>query len=197
MKTSLIFFNLQIIAEVDELGGMAKAVASGMAKTKIEESAAKKQARIDSGKDVIVGVNKYQTDEKTQFEVLKVDNKKVAESQFHRLEQLRNSRNHHDVDRTLDALTKGAAGKENLLALAVEAARARCTVGEISLAMEKVFTRIHFQNQSEFFQLNERIKKFAEKEGRQPRIMVTKMGQDGHDRGAKVIASAFADFGMG
>ncbi|CAJ0596743.1 unnamed protein product [Cylicocyclus nassatus] len=199
----------KIIAEVDELGGMAKAVASGMAKTKIEESAAKKQARIDSGKDVIVGVNKYLTDEKTQFEVLKVDNKKVAETQFHRLEQLRNSRDHHAVDRTLEALTKGAAGKENLLALAVEAARARCTVGEISLAMEKVFTRYvahhklltgayksSYGNSDKIAELNERIKKFAEKEGRQPRIMVTKMGQDGHDRGAKVIASAFADFGF-
>ncbi|EYC24963.1 hypothetical protein Y032_0012g1610 [Ancylostoma ceylanicum] len=199
----------KVIAEIDELGGMAKAVASGMTKLRIEEAAAKKQARIDAGKDVIVGVNKYRLDKETVVDVLKVDNQKVREKQIAKLEHIRKTRDPQRAKAALEAITKGAAGKENLLELAVEASRARCSVGEISDAMEKVFTRYaainrmvsgayksEFGETTEMAQVMERVKQFAAKEGRQPRIMVAKMGQDGHDRGAKVVATGFADLGI-
>ncbi|CAD6200042.1 unnamed protein product [Caenorhabditis auriculariae] len=200
---------MEIIHEIDELGGMAKAVASGMTKLRIEEAAAKKQARIDSGKDVIVGVNKYRLEHEERVEVLKIDNKHVREGQIKKLEQIRATRDSQRAQDALQALTKAAAGKGNLLELAVDASRARCTVGEISDALEKVFSRHAAVNRlvsgaykSEFGETDEiaqvlgRVKSFADKEGRQPRIMVAKMGQDGHDRGAKVISTGFADLGF-
>ncbi|KAK5980944.1 hypothetical protein GCK32_008096, partial [Trichostrongylus colubriformis] len=193
----------KVIQEIDEIGGMAKAVASGMTKLRIEEAAAKKQARIDSGKDVIVGVNKYRLAEETKVDVLHVDNQKVREQQIAKLEHIRKTRDPQRAKAALDAITEGAAGKGNLLDLAIEASRARCTVGEISDAMEKVFTRYaavnkmvsgayksEFGETDELAQVMERVKAFAAKEGRQPRIMVAKMGQDGHDRGAKQAVDA-------
>ncbi|PAV71564.1 hypothetical protein WR25_20520 [Diploscapter pachys] len=200
---------LEVIKEIDQLGGMAKAVASGMTKLRIEEAAAKKQARIDSGKDIIVGVNKYKLDKEERIDVLKVDNAKVRESQMVKLDQMKKTRDAAKAKQALEAITQGAAGKGNLLELAVEASRARCTVGEISDAMEKVFNRHtavnrlvsgayknEFGETSEISVVMQKVKEFADKEGRQPRIMVAKMGQDGHDRGAKVIATGFADLGF-
>ncbi|CAI4230545.1 unnamed protein product [Auanema sp. JU1783] len=200
---------LKVIKEIDELGGMAKAVASGMTKLRIEEAAAKKQARIDSGKDVIVGVNKYRLDKETPIDVLQINNKKVRESQIDKLNNLRKNRDEQKAQACLTAITEGCSNGGNLLALSVDAARARCSLGEISDAMEKVFGRYaavnrmvsgayksEFGETSEIDQVMNKVKVFAEKEGRQPRIMVAKMGQDGHDRGAKVIATGFADLGF-
>ncbi|KAK6047601.1 B12 binding domain protein [Cooperia oncophora] len=199
----------KVIDEITEMGGMAKAVASGMTKLRIEEAAAKKQARIDSGKDVIVGVNKYRLEHESKVDVLHVDNQKVREQQIAKLEHIRKTRDPQRAKAALEAITAGAAGNGNLMELAVEASRARCTVGEISDAMEKVFTRYaavnkmvsgayksEFGETNEIAQVMERVKAFAAKEGRQPRLMVAKMGQDGHDRGAKVVATGFADLGF-
>ncbi|GAB4334779.1 MAG: methylmalonyl-CoA mutase [Flammeovirgaceae bacterium] len=208
------------IQEVEQLGGMAKAIEQGLPKLRIEEAAARKQARIDSGKDVIVGVNKYQVSEKTNIELLEVDNKAVLQAQIERLRKLKSSRNPEEVRKTLEAITKCAERKvsgkdnphdeeDNLLALAVKAAQARATLGEISEAMEKVFKRhqavtktisgvysSEVQNDTLFKEAQQLSDRFAEKEGRRPRILVAKMGQDGHDRGAKVIATSFADLGF-
>lgn len=199
----------QLIEEVEEMGGMAKAIEQGLPKLRIEETAARKQARIDSGKDVIVGVNRYQTNEKDAIEVLDIDNEKVRKGQINALERLREQRNEAEVQKRLEAISKGAKGSENLLALAVEAARARATLGEISMAMEVVFGRYQAQIKSvsgvysqeamediDFTKARQLADKFAEQEGRRPRIMVAKMGQDGHDRGAKVISTSFADIGF-
>ncbi len=199
----------QLIAEVEELGGMTKAVASGMPKLKIEEAAARRQARIDRGEEVIVGVNRYQTDSKEQMDILDVDNAAVRDSQIVRLKKTRAARDETKCKAALAAMTKGAAGTGNLLALAVDAARARATVGEISDAMEEVFGRHRAQVQSiagiygaayegdaGFEKIQRDVESFAKDEGRRPRMLVVKMGQDGHDRGAKVIATAFADIGF-
>jgi methylmalonyl-CoA mutase len=199
----------QLIEEVEEMGGMAKAIEQGLPKLRIEETAARKQARIDSGKDVIVGVNRYQTNEKDAIEVLDIDNEKVRKGQIKGLERLREQRNETEVQQKLQAISSGARGNENLLALAVEAARARATLGEISTAMEDVFGRYQAQIKSvsgvysqeamediDFTKARQLADKFAEQEGRRPRIMVAKMGQDGHDRGAKVISTSFADIGF-
>ncbi|WP_111671758.1 methylmalonyl-CoA mutase [Algoriphagus litoralis] len=199
-----------LIEEVEELGGMAKAIETGLPKLRIEEAAAKKQARIDSGRDIIVGVNRYQVDEKSEIEVRDVDNQAVRDSQITRLQQVKSNRNQEEVAKTLVAITEAAkSGEGNLLALAVEAARKRATLGEISDAMEKVFGRHKAQtqaisgvyasevkNQESFKKAQELSDRFAEVEGRRPRILVAKMGQDGHDRGAKVIATGFADLGF-
>jgi methylmalonyl-CoA mutase len=199
-----------LIEEVEELGGMAKAIETGLPKMRIEEAAARKQARIDSGRDVIVGVNKYQTDEQTEIELLEVDNTAVRQSQLDRLANLKAERNNDDVTEALKAMTKCAeSGDGNLLDLAVDAARKRATLGEISEAMEKVFGRhkatiksisgIYSAEAAEddsFSEAKSLADKFAEIEGRRPRIMVAKMGQDGHDRGAKVISTSFADLGF-
>jgi len=199
----------KLMAEVEELGGMTKAVASGMPKLKIEEAAARRQARIDRGEEVIVGVNRYQTDSKEQMDILDVDNARVRDSQIVRLQATRAARDEAKCKAALAALTKGAAGNGNLLALAVDAARARATVGEISDAMEEVFGRHRAQVQSiagvygaaydgdaGFEKIQRDVESFARDEGRRPRLLVVKMGQDGHDRGAKVIATAFADIGF-
>lgn len=199
-----------LIEEVEKLGGMAKAIETGLPKLRIEEAAAKKQARIDSGRDVIVGVNRYQIDEKSEIELREVDNQSVRESQIQRLNQVKAARDQEEVTQSLVAITEAAkTGKGNLLALAIDAARKRATLGEISDAMELAFGRHKAQtrsisgvyaaevkNQESFQKATALSDRFAELEGRRPRIMVAKMGQDGHDRGAKVIATGFADLGF-
>jgi len=200
---------LAIIKEIDEMGGMAKAVDSGMPKLKIEESAARRQARIDSRAETIVGVNKYQLEKEGEVNVLAIDNTEVRQSQVEKLKQLRANRDEDKAQKCLEDIRIGAAGDANLLALAVEAARARCSLGEISSAMEDVFGRhkasermVSGAYKSEYGENDEisrainRAVEFEEKEGRRPRILVAKMGQDGHDRGAKVIATGFADLGF-
>ena len=198
-----------IIEEVDAMGGMTKAVDSGWAKLKIEAAAAEKQARIDSGKDVIVGVNKYKLAKEDPVEILEVDNVKVRESQIARLQDIKAKRDQAAVQAALDALTEGAKSGANLLDLTVKAIRLRATVGEVSDALEKVFGRHRadtqkvtgvyaaaYDNAEGWDKLKAEIAKFAEKEGRHPRVMVAKLGQDGHDRGAKVVSTAFADLGF-
>ena len=198
------------IQEIEELGGMTKAIEAGLPKMRIEESAAKKQARIDSGTEVIVGVNRYETDDQTDIDILDVDNSKVRLQQIERLNQIKSTRNQAEVDTALDSITASAeTGNGNLLELAVEAARCRATLGEISFAMEKVFTRHKAESKSisgvysremkqdkSFNQALDLASQIEKIEGRRPRILVAKMGQDGHDRGAKVIATSFADIGF-
>ncbi|WCR09260.1 methylmalonyl-CoA mutase [Paracoccus stylophorae] len=199
----------QLIEEVEEMGGMTKAVAGGMPKLRIEETAARRQALIDRGEDVIVGVNKYRKDREDPIDILDVDNVKVRDSQIARLEKIRASRDETACQAALDELTRRAAEGGNLLEAAVEAARARATVGEISMAMEKQFGRHRaevktlagvygaaYEGDEGFAQIQKDVESFAEEEGRRPRMLVVKMGQDGHDRGAKVIATAFADIGF-
>ncbi|MDH3228888.1 MAG: methylmalonyl-CoA mutase [Alphaproteobacteria bacterium] len=207
---SLIEHAGQLIAEVEKLGGMTKAVASGMPKLKIEEAAARRQAAIDRGEEVIVGVNKYKPAVDDPVEIRDIDNTKVREAQVARLTQVRKSRDRKACAAALKALTDGAKDdKANLLALAVDAARARATVGEISDALEAVFTRhkaeirsitgvygAAYRNDEGFARIRSDVAAFAEEQGRRPRMLVVKLGQDGHDRGAKVIATAFADIGF-
>jgi len=200
----------ELIQEVEDLGGMTKAIEKGIPKLRIEEAAAKKQAKIDSGQDVIVGVNKYQLKEEDPLHILEVDNEAVRNSQIERLTQLKANRNTTEVEKSLVALTNAAkSGKENLLDLAVKAARKRATLGEISDALEAVFGRHkavtktisgvyskEIKDDKLFKQARELADKFAELEGRRPRIMIAKLGQDGHDRGAKVVATGYADLGF-
>ena len=199
----------KIIDEVEELGGMTKAVETGLPKLRIEEAAAQRQARIDRGEEVIVGVNKYQLEVEPEVDVLDIDNSAVRESQVARLEQVRSSRDAQACEQALEALKQGAASGENLLALAVNAARARATVGEISDALEAQWGRhkatqrsisgvygAAYEGDEGFMTIKNKVEAFAENHGRRPRMLVVKMGQDGHDRGAKVIATAFADLGF-
>jgi len=199
-----------LIQEVEELGGMTKAIESGLPKMRIEEAAARRQARIDSGKETIVGVNKYRRDEEQPIDVLEVDNVEVRRKQLLRLDELKRTRDASAVGRSLEALTRCATtGEGNLLDLAVSAARKRATLGEISEALEKVYGRyqaVHrtisgvysseSETDTEFRKARQMAADFAKQEGRPLRILVAKMGQDGHDRGAKVIATAFADLGF-
>ena len=199
-----------LIEEVEALGGMAKAIETGLPKMRIEEAAARKQARIDSGKDIIVGVNKYKIAEATVLEVRDVDNQAVRTSQIERLDKIKLERDNNLVNLILEKITKSAEiGEGNLLSLAIEAARLRATLGEISMAMEKVYGRhkaiirsisgvysAEVTDDENFRVAREMADEFAKQEGRRPRIMVAKMGQDGHDRGAKVIATSFADLGF-
>ncbi len=207
---ALLHLGWNHIQEVEELGGMAKAIETGLPKLRIEEAAARRQAKIDSGIETIVGTNKYRLDKEEAIEILEVDNTAVRESQLKRLAKLKAERDNAKVKQTLDAITKSAeTGEGNLLELAVEAARARATLGEISDAMEKVFERHQANNKlisnvysSEYAKTDEvdEVRKmtddFEENEGRRPRIMIAKMGQDGHDRGAKVVSTAYADMGF-
>ncbi|MBB5021864.1 methylmalonyl-CoA mutase [Desulfurispira natronophila] len=200
----------ELIQEIENMGGMTKAVESGMPKMQIEETAARKQARIDRGQDVIVGVNKYTVDEETPLEVLDIDNTAVRQSQIEGLERIRASRDSAAVEKALKELTEAArSGEGNLLELSVNAARVRATVGEISDAMEEVFGRHNAQTQvisgvygssfagdDKFDQLKQSTDEFAKATGRRPRILMAKMGQDGHDRGAKVVATGLADIGF-
>ncbi|MEB2283042.1 MAG: methylmalonyl-CoA mutase [Myxococcales bacterium] len=201
---------LGIIEEVEKLGGMTKAIEAGMPKLRIEETAARRQARIDRGEDVIVGVNKFRLPEEPEIDTREIDNKAVREAQIARLQKIRETRDAQQVAATLDALTAAAgSGKGNLLALAVEAARARATLGEISSALEKAWGRYHaevrsisgvygaaYGDDAEWQALRRDVDAFAAAHGRRPRLLVAKIGQDGHDRGAKVIATAFADLGF-
>ena len=199
-----------LIQEVEKLGGMTRAIETGLPKMRIEEAAARRQARIDSGRETIVGVNQYQVADEKPIDVLIVDNAAVRETQLARLRSTRAARKQGDVDAALNALTECArSGQGNLLELAVSAARKRATLGEISFALEKVFGRYQAVNQTisgvysaesrqdpKFSRARALTEAFAKAEGRRPRILVAKMGQDGHDRGAKVIATAFADLGF-
>ncbi|PCJ98258.1 MAG: methylmalonyl-CoA mutase [Flavobacteriaceae bacterium] len=212
-----------LIEEIEDLGGMTKAIEAGIPKMRIEEAAAKKQARIDSGRDIIVGVNKYKLAEEDSMQILEVDNQEVRKLQLARLNSVKAKRNNDAVEKALQRITAVAKSKiatnqidpdlrlaeDNLLALAVEAARCRATLGEISTALETAFGRYQATTQSvtgvyskeikddpSFKKAQELANKFADKEGRRPRIMVSKMGQDGHDRGAKVVASSYADLGF-
>jgi len=209
LTTSLVDAAWELICEVEELGGMTKAVESGMPKLRIEESAARRQARVDRGQDIVVGVNKYVPDDVETVDVLDIDNAKVLQEQIAKLTRVRAERDEATCTAALEALTEGARGSGNLLALAVDAARARATLGEISDAMEAVFGRHKaevrtiagvyadaYSGDEDFAALQSEIETFAEAEGRRPRMLVVKMGQDGHDRGAKVIATAFADLGF-
>ncbi|WP_026812759.1 methylmalonyl-CoA mutase [Arenibacter certesii] len=216
----------ELIQEVEDLGGMTKAIEAGIPKLRIEEAAAKKQARIDSGQDIIVGVNNYQAEEEVDsFQILEVDNAEVRRQQLERLQQLKSNRNASDVQYALNQLTAAAEikmkyassknsydtteGENNLLALSVKAAKARATLGEISTALEnafgrhraviKTFTGVYskeIKDDNSFEKAREMANKFAEQEGRRPRIMIAKMGQDGHDRGAKVVSTGYADLGF-
>ncbi len=197
------------IEEVEKLGGMAKAIEAGIPKLRIEEAAARTQARIDSGAQSVIGVNKFKPENEKPIDVLKVDNSAVRAAQLDKLKRLKAERNQAEVDATLKALEDGARGNGNLLALAIDAARAKATVGEISLALENVFGRHQAEIRSisgvykreaaamsEVQRVQDLVETFQEEDGRRPRILVAKMGQDGHDRGQKVIASAFADLGF-
>lgn len=200
----------KLIEEVEGLGGIAKAIETGLPKMRIEEASARKQARIDSGRDVIVGVNRFKADREKPVDILAVDNTAVRGAQIRRLEKIRAERNSTDVEAALQAITKCAeTGQGNLLDLAVQAARKRATLGEISEAMEKVFGRYRavirtisgvysseIMNDNSFKEAKDLADRFAKNEGRRPRILVAKMGQDGHDRGAKVVATSFADIGF-
>ncbi|HUH45662.1 MAG TPA: methylmalonyl-CoA mutase family protein [Arenibacter sp.] len=214
-----------LIQEVEELGGMTKAIDAGIPKLRIEKAAAKKQARIDGGQDIIVGVNKYRPKEDEDLQILEIDNAEVKRQQLERLEMVRNRRDDQEVERTLSSLTRAAKMKmdtrvskkevepyrddKNLLALAIKAARARATLGEISKALESAFDRHkavmksftgvyskEIKSDDSFDKARELADQFAEQEGRRPRIMIAKMGQDGHDRGAKVVATGYADLGF-
>jgi methylmalonyl-CoA mutase len=198
------------IQEIEKLGGMAKAIETGLPKMRIEEAAARKQARIDSGRDTIVGVNKFRLDSEDPIDILEVDNTAVRKSQVQRLKQLKKNRNNEDVRKALEAITASAkTGKGNLLELSVEAARKRATLGEISSAIEEVSGRYKavirsisgvYSSESgrdkTFEEAQALAREFAAKQGRQPRIMIAKMGQDGHDRGAKVVSTGYADIGF-
>ncbi|NNK71997.1 MAG: methylmalonyl-CoA mutase, partial [Flavobacteriaceae bacterium] len=198
------------IEEIEDLGGMTKAIEAGIPKIRIEEAAARKQARIDSGQEIIVGVNRYRLNEEEPLHILEVDNQVVRQEQINRLKELKSNRNQDEVNKALENLRRAAdSGEENLLALAIEAARVRATLGEISSALEDIYGRFkaqiksfsgvysrEIQKDDSFSRAQQLADEFAEQEGRRPRIMIVKMGQDGHDRGAKVVATAYADVGF-
>jgi methylmalonyl-CoA mutase len=210
LTEQLILKARKLMDEIEAHGGMSNAIETGLPKMRIEEAAAKKQANIDSGREIIVGVNRYEVENNTKIDILEIDNSKVRDQQLERLKKLRESRNEKEVNEVLEKLTAAAkSGDGNLLELAVEAARKRASLGEISLALEKVYGRYkatirsvsgvyssQAMNDNEFIKARELSDKFAKLDGRRPRIMVAKLGQDGHDRGAKVIATSFADMGF-
>lgn len=210
LTASLVAAAARLIDEVEDLGGMTEAVASGMPKLRIEESAARRQARIDRGEEVVVGVNRYQSSGQAEVDILSIDNSAVRNNQVARLTKVRQERDSDRCTATLAALQQAAADNgDNLLEYAIEAARARATVGEISAALEQVFGRYRaevrtitgvygsaYQNDEHFEGIRQAVADFATREGRRPRILIAKLGQDGHDRGARVIATAFADIGF-
>jgi methylmalonyl-CoA mutase len=198
-----------LISEIEELGGMAKAIETGLPKLRIEEAAAKKQARIDAGIDVIVGVNRFETEEASDIDILEVDNTQVRDAQIARLQTLKNNRDANLVSQLLEELKSAATNDQNLLEICVRCAQARCTLGEISATLEEVFGRYkatiqtisgvyakEIMQDQDFIKAKGLLEEFRVLEGRRPRIMIAKMGQDGHDRGAKIIASSFADLGF-
>ena len=200
----------QLIEEIEEAGGMTAAVAAGIPKRRIEEAAALRQARIERGEQVVVGVNKYQPDSPTPLDILKIDNAEVLAAQLERLRRVKSERNSAKCQEALNRLTHAANdGDENLLELAITAMRERATVGEVSSALERSFTRHEarvetvtgvykaaYEEDAEFQTIQKKVVEFADREGRRPRMLVVKLGQDGHDRGARVIATAFADIGF-
>jgi methylmalonyl-CoA mutase len=199
----------ELITEVEQLGGMTRAIEAGMPKARIEEASARRQARWDRGEEAVIGVNRFRPDDDVAVQLLDIDTSAVRKGQIERLEEVRKHRDEARCQAALDALSKGAAGDANLLALSIEAARARATLGEISAAMENVFGRYRaetrsisgvygsaFADDESFDSIRREVEGFAEAEGRRPRMLVAKLGQDGHDRGAKVIATAFADIGF-
>ena len=202
--------NVELIKEIDDAGGMVKAIEMGIPKMRIEESSAKRQARVDSMDDTIVGVNKYKNEEKQNINILSVDNEKARIDQINKLKRIKSSRNINNVNSYLKKIEEAAKSKNiNLLEICVEAAKNRCTVGEMTTAMEKVFGRHSLstktisgvygksiKSKEQISSIDKHIDKFIEKEGRRPRMLVVKMGQDGHDRGAKLIATAFSDLGF-
>ena len=210
LTNELVTSAKQLIEEVEEMGGMTRAVESGMPKMRIEEASALRQARVDRGEDIIVGVNRYQLAEEPPIDILDIDNTAVRESQIHRINQVRESRDAAVCNQALEALTSAAENETgNLLALAIDAARARATVGEISDALETVYGRHRattrsisgvfgsaYEGDMDYSSIQDEVNDFAKSEGRRPRMLVCKLGQDGHDRGAKVIATAFADIGF-
>ena len=210
LTSELVTGARKLIDEVEEMGGMTRAVESGMPKMRIEEAAALRQARIDRGEEIIVGVNKYQLAEEPPVDILDIDNTAVREAQIRRIREVRDNRDETACSKTLDALTRAAEeGTGNLLALAIDAARERATVGEISDALEKAYSRHRavthsiagvygaaYEGDEGFTSIQQEVENFARDEGRRPRMLVCKLGQDGHDRGAKVIATAFADIGF-
>ena len=210
LTQSMVAEARKLIAEVEALGGMTRANEIGMPKQRIEEAAARRQARIDRGEEVVVGVNKYEPTEQTNIDVLEVDNTAVRESQIARLKKIRTTRDEAACKKSLDALKQAAASESgDLLALAIDATRARATGGEISETLAEVYTRYHaevrsvsgiygaaYMGDADFEAIKTQLEKFAHEEGRRPRMLVAKMGQDGHDRGAKVIATSFADIGF-
>lgn len=209
LTNEIIEKSWSLLEEVDEMGGMVKAINSGLPKLRIEETAARRQAMIDTGEEVIVGVNKYQPREEEEMDIRMIENHKVREEQVAKLTKIKASRNEDKCQQALQKLKDAATGDDNILTAAIEASRERATVGEISLALEEIYGR-HFANPNtltgvygnalkedeEFRNIQNLVNDFAKLEGRQPRILVTKMGQDGHDRGARVIATAFADLGF-
>jgi len=210
LTASLVSHARKIIDEIEEMGGMTQAVISGIPKLRIEESAARKQARIDKGEEVVVGVNRYQAVSETEVDILSIDNSEVRSSQIARLTRVKEGRDQADCDARLAALEAAAKTPgANLLQYAVDAARARATVGEISSVLEEVFGRHQaqvrtisgvygdaYQQDAEFNALRSEVDAFATSAGRRPRILVAKLGQDGHDRGARIIATGFADLGF-
>ncbi|MDE0044389.1 MAG: methylmalonyl-CoA mutase [bacterium] len=209
LTASLVEAASRLIDEVEEIGGMTRAIEAGLPKLRIEESAARRQARIERGDDTVVGVNRFRNEAEPEVEIREIDNTAVRVAQIRRLEEVRQSRDDGAVKSALDALAAGAAEDGNLLELSIAAARVRATLGEISDALEGVFTRhsavlrpvsgvygAAWQGADEFCQVRERVDAFSAEEGRQPRMLVAKLGQDGHDRGARIIASAFADLGF-
>jgi methylmalonyl-CoA mutase len=210
LTSELVTEARKLIDEVEEMGGMTRAVETGMPKMRIEEAAALRQARIDRGEEVIVGVNKYQLDKEPDVDILDIDNAAVRDSQIRRLEEVRSTRDQDVCSAALEALTRAAHDENgNLLALAIDAARARATVGEISDALEEIYSRHRavthsisgvyrsaYEGDGKFASITKEVDSFAEMQGRRPRMLVCKLGQDGHDRGAKVIATAFADIGF-
>jgi methylmalonyl-CoA mutase len=210
LTASLVAHARSLIDEIEDMGGMTQAIINGIPKLRIEEAAARRQARIDRGEEVVVGVNRYEASEETEVDILSIDNSEVLKTQIDRLETVRAARDQNKCQQALDALRSAAGqGGANLLEYAVEAARARATVGEISLALEKEFGRYQaqvrtisgvygeaYQQDETFQQLREDVAAFAGRQGRRPRILVAKLGQDGHDRGARIIATGFADVGF-
>ncbi len=199
----------EIIEEIEELGGMTKAVKAGIPKLKIEESATKKQAKVDSGNRVVVGVNKFKNPQEPSVDVRVIDNNKVRDDQIKKIESIKGSRNQKAVEKSLSDLTNAAKENSNLLAYSIEAIKNRATIGEVSKALEEVYGRHfatslsvsgvygkHFENDEDFMNVKDKVEGFEKSNGRRPRVLIVKMGQDGHDRGAKIVATSFADMGF-
>ena len=199
----------EIIQEIEELGGMTKAVKAGIPKLKIEESATKKQAKVDSGNRVVVGVNKFKNPQEPSVDVRVIDNNKVRDDQIKKIESIKGSRNQKAVEKSLSELTNAAKENSNLLAYSIEAIKNRATIGEVSKALEEVYGRHfatslsvsgvygkHFENDEDFMNVKDKVEGFEKSNGRRPRVLIVKMGQDGHDRGAKIVATSFADMGF-